>query len=435
MKRTQSGIDILTISWQALDEIVQKNGETSDNFLFRREKRADESLLEFIRDNKDCIICPKYFINGVDLAFWLNLNVYQRNWIDTAGGIISPLWSSLVSGDFLPWAKLCLIELFGEKVDESTLKDIGYEVTENLNDWIEEINNGAPILYGCYCGDRQCPCEIVKITRTDNFITWNLRGLRGFKFEFESYKKAFKDFSDAIKQRENEKIMDEQPLTINTIRKGCFIKVKEGLNCPNLEYQSMNNWQGEVIDIDKTTQLIEIKWDAKSLFDMPDKYLVDLIKDGYDYEFATLEIKDLQRIKKRDGLIWEEDIKKKLKEKLYWIELYEDEKKSTTYYNFFEGIDATNYIALFKRWEDYLMANLVFPFDAMVVEGRYGNIKNGMKITLFDVQDYNEMHGIYCIGKVNNRSVTIPICNLEANDKETNNYKLLRDYAIWFANM
>ena len=97
--------------------------------------------------------------------------------------------------------------------------------------------------------------------------------------------------------------------------------------------------------------------------------------------------------------------------------------------------DRDNYNQLYQKWEEYLSENLEFPIETKVVESPRGRIRNGAKIKLLDIEDYDDMYGIFGIGKHEREAVTFPICNLEAINKKSKNYKLLRDYAIWFANM
>lgn len=224
-------------------------------------------------------------------------------------------------------------------------------------------------------------------------------------------------------------------LNIEEIKIGDYVKVKSGIKVPDFEYQLMDNWQGKVVDIQKSENLVDIKWDSETLLNTPEKYLKDLIKKGYDYEIITLEISELEQTNRRDNSIQRKDIKSKLDAKLYWIELFEEDTKSIKYSKLFQGIKLDNYNQLFQKWEEYLSENLEFPIQTEVVESPRGRIRNGAKIKLLDIEDYDDMYGIFGIGKHEREAITYPICNLEAINKKSKNYELLRDYAIWFANM
>ncbi|HHB77896.1 MAG TPA: hypothetical protein ENK85_01530 [Saprospiraceae bacterium] len=223
-------------------------------------------------------------------------------------------------------------------------------------------------------------------------------------------------------------------MTIEEIKIGDYVKVKNGIKAPDFEYQLMGNWHGKIVDIQKTENLVDIEWDSETLLNTPENYLKDLIKEGYDYERMTLEISELERANRRDNSIQRKKVKSKLDAKLYWIELFEDEEKSIKYGKLFQGIKLDDYNELFQKWEEFLSKNLKFPIETKVVESERGSIRNGAKIKLLDIEDYDSMYGIFGIGKHERGAVSFPICNLEAIDKKSKNYELLRDYAIWFAN-
>jgi len=224
-------------------------------------------------------------------------------------------------------------------------------------------------------------------------------------------------------------------LKIEDIKIGDYVKVKEGTKAPDFDYQLMDNWQGKVVDIQKVENLIEIEWDSETLLNTPERYLRDLIKEGYDYEIMTLEVSELERANRRDNSSQRREIKAKLDAKLYWIELFEEEEKSIKYGKLFRGIKLDNYNDLYQKWKEYLSENLEFPIITKVVESERGRIRNGAEIKLLDIEDYDDMYGIFGIGKYEREAVTFPICNLEAIDEKSKNHELLRDYAIWFANM
>jgi len=223
-------------------------------------------------------------------------------------------------------------------------------------------------------------------------------------------------------------------MDIEEIKIGDYVKVKKGINAPDFEYQLMDNWQGKVKNIQKSEKLVDIEWDSETLLNTPEKYLKDLIKEGYDYELMTLEVSDLELTNRKDNSNQRKEVKSKLDAKLYWIELFEEEEKSIKYGKLFQGIELENYHELYQKWEEYLIENLAFPIETKVVESERGRIRNGAKIKLLDIEDYDERYGIFGIGKYEREAVTFPICNLEVINKKSRDYELLRDYAIWFAN-
>jgi len=215
-------------------------------------------------------------------------------------------------------------------------------------------------------------------------------------------------------------------IKIEDIKIGDYVKVKAGVKAPGFEYQLMDNWQGKVIDIQKDEQLVDLEWDSETLMNTPEKYLRDLMNKGYDYEIMTLEVSELERANRRDNPKQREEIKAKLEAKLHWVELF-GEEKSINYGKLFQGIKLDNDHEVYQKWEEYLIENLDFPIETKVVESEKGMIRNGEVIKLLEIEDYDEIYGIFGIGKHEKDAVTFPICNLEVIDKKSKNYELLRD--------
>ncbi len=224
-------------------------------------------------------------------------------------------------------------------------------------------------------------------------------------------------------------------MKIEEIKIGDYVKVKAGIKAPDFEYQLMDNWEWKVVDIQKDEKLVEIEWDSETLLITPEKYLIDLVNEGYDYEIMTLDVSDLERANGRDNSDQRKELESKVRAKLYWIELFNEEEKSVKYGKLFQGVNLDNSNELLQRWEEVLSKGLEFPIETKVVESERGRIRDGEKIKLLDIEDHDERYGILGIGKYAREAVTFPICNLEAIDKKSKNYELLRDYVVWFANM
>ena len=157
-------------------------------------------------------------------------------------------------------------------------------------------------------------------------------------------------------------------LTINNLKIGDHVKVKKGIKAPDFEYQMMDGWQGEVIDIQKEDGMVEIAWDAETLMNTPEKYLKDIICEGYDHLAMTLEISEVEKADKRDNLAQRNEIKEILEAKIYWLELYEDEQKSARYGKLFQGVKRNDEDQQYQIWEEYLSENLQFAVETEVVE-------------------------------------------------------------------
>lgn len=218
---------------------------------------------------------------------------------------------------------------------------------------------------------------------------------------------------------------------INTIKAGQYVSVKKGIKAPDFDYQLMDGWQGKVLEVSIEDGLIEIEWDVKTILNTPYQYLHDIISGGYDHEIMSLSIDELEPAKKRTITSKEQS---SLYAKLYWIDFYGVQELDEAYMEIFKGVDVQDEYALLEKWEEHLDEELQFPFEVEVVETERGGLRYGTKFKLLALNDYDDMRGIFGIGKGEMGAVTFPICNLEATDKESKNYELLRNYVVWFAN-
>ena len=217
---------------------------------------------------------------------------------------------------------------------------------------------------------------------------------------------------------------------IDTVKIGQCVSVKKGVKDPDFGYP-MDGWQGIVTEISKNDGLIDIKWDGKTLLDTPTPYLQEIISGGYDYELMTLSIKELEPATKRPTTTQETSA---FAAKIYWIDFYGIPEIDEDYAEIFKGVDVKNTRALFERWMEHLNDELQFPFETEVAETEGRGPRLGTKIKLLALDDYDDLYGILGIGKSEGGAVTFPICNLEAVDKDSDNYGLLENYVFWFAN-
>jgi hypothetical protein len=216
------------------------------------------------------------------------------------------------------------------------------------------------------------------------------------------------------------------------IKKGAFVRVKNGTQVPDFDDQLMDGWEGEVIQVYQEEHTIEIKWDIKTLLGIPYQYLHDTISGGYDHEVMTLFPEEVEISTKRES---SQEEKEQLDTKIHWIDFYDTQEKNQQYDQIFNGIMVSDSNAMFQRWEEYLGTTLRFPFEVEVVELARGWARLGAKIKLLAIGEYDDLQGVLGIGTYNREAITIPLCNLEAVDKDSENYELVNDYVVWFANM
>jgi len=219
-------MDIFKISWRAYNQKDTKYKHYIDSIWeFHRNKRSDESLEDFYKENADKVILPKYILNDLDIAWWLNTHGFQEKLIDVPGFYINSLSIAYGRGfGHLPSLKLIVFELFGNKVNLDILRELGFEVDKKAEKWNEKTTakmarigitpeslkvnwdkivieeNESAQLYSCGCGDRDCPYIGVEVEKESATITWDicLDTFNTYRFDYHQYREEFQEFLDLI---------------------------------------------------------------------------------------------------------------------------------------------------------------------------------------------------------------------------------------------
>ncbi|MEM9213629.1 MAG: calcium-binding protein [Cyanobacteria bacterium P01_F01_bin.150] len=100
-----------------------------------------------------------------------------------------------------------------------------------------------------------------------------------------------------------------------------------------------------------------------------------------------------------------------------------------------KGVDLSDEMEVIDAWNDYLEDNLKFPFDAFIAEPQdRGPLKGGQTVRVKAIFDVDDLYGI--LGAITHQRKTFhfPLCDLEAKDKKSSNYQVLKNYVVWFAN-
>lgn len=195
---------------------------------------------------------------------------------------------------------------------------------------------------------------------------------------------------------------------------------------------SLSGWSGRVVDLFPEYGTLEIEWDSLTLLNMPDSYIRSSIDEGADYLRYTLEETDLEAIEPKDTIRQVKEIQEELDARYHDYELYGGPAYPFTA---IERRNFTTEILLpqsFSGWLDYLEKCLTFPFQAKVVEG---NQHLGKTLNILALDDYDDPYGIIAIVKwTDGGGGNFLLCDLEAVDKESDDYRHLKNYVIWFAN-
>ena len=86
-------------------------------------------------------------------------------------------------------------------------------------------------------------------------------------------------------------------------------------------------------------------------------------------------------------------------------------------------------------WEEHLGQVLRFAVEARVEEQlRRGPVQVGDIVQILGIADVDDLYGLLVNVRLDRRSYTLPLCDLEATDHTSANYQPLNDYVVWFAN-
>jgi len=211
---------------------------------------------------------------------------------------------------------------------------------------------------------------------------------------------------------------------------GDTVRVKKGVKEPDFEEYNLDDWQGEIVELE-SEDLVTIEWDLETLSKASMEYLMMLNIEGYEYERLTLADSEVIKTEKRKA---SESLRKEAMSRIQYVEIFGGDAED--YMEVFKGVDFYNEFEMYERWREHLSKNLKFPFDTEVTEYQErGIVQSGDSIKLEKIEAYEGgLHGLLVKGKYKEQTIIFQLCDLAATDTESDNYSLLHDYCIWFAN-
>ena len=215
-----------------------------------------------------------------------------------------------------------------------------------------------------------------------------------------------------------------------TFKIGDIVKVKQGVLDPDFG-DDIGGWQGQVSEIN--SDLVCIDLDSITLSKCPDKYIQQCEEDGLDWEQIYLSNEDIEPAIPRITPANLTDIKKAIHLKHQWDHLGESISKRI--HEVLKNTKITDEKELMDAWEQYLKNNLSFPFAAEISEYQnQGPLQQGDKIRIHGIIGNDEHYGVFVKLRLGKRVFDFPLCNIAVGDKNTNNYLIVDDYSVWFAN-
>jgi len=289
-------------------------------------------------------------------------------------------------------------------------------------------------------------------------------------------KKARKKKETKKKQRVAKNEAKNKPDIIPEGRRfsiGDSVVVKERTLDPDYG-NDISGWQGRIYAIDDSNYddpLISIEWDSITLKNMPHSLIEDSEKDGLVWSMMDLYASDLKPAKPRDR---EEEVAEALEmiSEKYDLEEFDDgdagsiedeietDQQIKRVQAIFKVTDEDDMVVddeNLKKYFQYLNENIGFPCIVTGIEDfrweefyvlgpgdkdEYEELKKTQpsytdhySILSFD-DDYDEDNGILVnVQRISDKKeFTLPLEDLEAVDKTSNNYQILDDYSMWFVN-
>jgi len=220
------------------------------------------------------------------------------------------------------------------------------------------------------------------------------------------------------------------------IKIGDSVKIKQGISDVD-ENISLSDWQGRVIEIveeydDHRIALINIEWDSITLKQMPEKFIINSEISGCDWTSYNIEVCDIELAKERDRISDVEKIIDKLEDKYAYAHL-EDEGKRIMI--ILKGISSNDEKSAIKRWNEYLKSNLKLPENMEISEFQeVMELNFNDKINVQKIKGIDYEKGIIINGLWKEQNIDFPLCDLDVINKQSNNYQIVKDYCVWFAN-
>lgn len=197
---------------------------------------------------------------------------------------------------------------------------------------------------------------------------------------------------------------------------------------------NIGGWQGRISDFneceDETT--IGILWDSVTLKKMPHSMIEHCEGEGLDWREMYVGADDVKPSPARDTEEDVEDAIEEIESQTAWLSLGEEGKRIQ---KVLAGIDPDDTMEILEAWEKHLREKLKFPFEAEVSEHvSRSPLRIGARVTVKAISGVDDPYGIFVEVTKDRSSYEFTLCDLEATDRKSKNYQLLRDYVVWYAN-
>lgn len=214
------------------------------------------------------------------------------------------------------------------------------------------------------------------------------------------------------------------------IKKGDLVKVKEGVFDPDFG-DDLSGWQGKISEVDGAIVCIDL--DYITLDQCSEKLIQRCEEDGLDWERIHLSIDDIEPAIPRITPANLRGIRDAIRLKHQWDHLGKSISKRIQ-----EVLNETNITdenTVIDAWELYLSNQLFFPFDAEIsAYQERGPLQQGDKVKVHGLVGSDDLYGVLVKLRLGRKEYHFPLCNIQVEDAKSNNYRMVDDYSVWFAN-
>ncbi len=221
-------------------------------------------------------------------------------------------------------------------------------------------------------------------------------------------------------------------LNPSKLKPGDVVRVKPNVKDPDFA-NDIGGWQGRVTDIKPQNNLVRIDLDSLTLAGMPDSIIKQCEKKGVAWNQIYLNLDDVEPATARDTDMDVVRVMDTLEAKHAWDHL--EEQGGRIISEVLAGISLDDEWGAFKAWEAHLRKVLHLPFESEVEEFQEdGPLEAGDSVMVEKITNVDDTYGVIVAVKHKRRKYKFPLCDLEATDKKSANYKIVQAYAVWFAN-
>jgi len=214
-----------------------------------------------------------------------------------------------------------------------------------------------------------------------------------------------------------------------TFTLGNSIIVKKGIKDLDLN-TDLSGYQGR-LSLIQEDNIVCVDWDSITLKAIPAAVIKYCEEEGFGWDQMYLGRDDIELTSPRDTENDVIDTFNQLQAKYEWSYLGKQGERIQAVLS-----DVDNEMEAFEAWETHLINKLKLPCQAIISDSDNGGgaLRLGYKITIQGFNDFDDRHGILVDVKYQGSRYVIQLADLEVINQKSNNYLLVKDYVVWFAN-